>query len=81
MFTKSHAVTLAILVAAHVWRVRHIVNRDLVTFEKINEINKTLSEMHQEAELRVVYMARLLEEHGIELDEFDIIALNNLTAE
>lgn len=42
---------------------------------RISELNNQLADMVIESETRVTYLAMLLDEHEIELSEFDRIAL------
>lgn len=63
-----------------------IMATDLITAlrfrGKYNEIVRValdLDRQNDELRAQIIYLDRLLKEHGIELDEFDLIILNNIT--
>jgi len=47
--------------------------------EKKQDANRQLVDMVKTSEKRVAYLAVLMGEHNVELEEFDLIALNRLS--
>lgn len=67
---------LAVLAAANIADL-YLMHKLKKTNREIAEINQTLADMVIESEARVLYLAQLLDQHEIDLDEFDLIALSN----
>jgi hypothetical protein len=65
---------IGVLVAAHI-SDRITTHKLRTTNHHIRELNTQLVDVAVDSEQRVLYLAMLLDEHEIELSEFDKIAL------
>lgn len=65
------------LILALVYDLRN-ARKNRMKYEEILEENTIIQKNFTHAQFMVGYLAKKLEENEIELDEFDLIALNNL---
>lgn len=75
MLTKSNLITAAFMLttAVNEYRVCKLKTKNA----ELADMLLNVSGMSLESDMRIVYLVWLLNEHGVGLTEFDLIALNN----